>query len=149
MNELRDLYQQVILDHYKQPRNFYRLKPATHHAKGHNPLCGDEVDIWLDIQDNIIRDIGFTGQGCAISTASASLMTEALRGKTLSEAHQIFDEVRAMVTTDTQLTSPAGKLMVLAGVRQFPARVKCAMLAWHTLNAALNHQTKPVSTEQT
>ncbi|HVC50308.1 MAG TPA: SUF system NifU family Fe-S cluster assembly protein [Burkholderiales bacterium] len=148
MNELRDLYQEVILDHNHRPRNFRQVAPATHHAKGFNPLCGDQVEIWLDIQDGIIKDIGFTGKGCAISTASASLMTEALRGKSVKEALELFETVRTLATTDIPPMNAAGKLSVLAGVRQFPTRVKCATLPWHTLTAALKEQEKTISTEE-
>ena len=148
MNELRDLYQEVILDHNKRPRNFREITPSTHHARGYNPLCGDQIEVWLNVQNDIIQDIGFTGHGCAISTASASLMTEALRGKSVKEALDLFDTIRTMATTDAPTLMPSGKLAVLAGVRQFPARVKCATLAWHTLTAALARQEKTISTEE-
>ena len=152
--QLRELYQEVIIDHNKNPRHFYILDKHTHHAEGFNPLCGDKLDLYLIVDaNNIIKDIGFQGSGCAISTASASLMTEALIGKTFSQAHELFECFHCLMTQD-----PAdkpffngdgilGKLTVLKGVQAFPSRVKCATLAWHTLNAALAQQKKPVSTE--
>lgn len=148
MNELRELYQEVILDHNSQPRNYRVLEPATHQANGFNPLCGDRVTLYLDVKDNIIRDISFQGNGCAISTASASMLTETLKGKTLAEAQQIFEAFRAMATgTEEPDEDVLDKLTVLAGVREFPSRVKCATLVWHTLQAALNKQDKPAITE--
>jgi nitrogen fixation protein NifU and related proteins len=149
MSELRDLYQEVILDHYKRPRNFGPLEEADHKAEGHNPLCGDRVTIYLVIEGDVIRNISFQGAGCAISTASASLMTEMLKGKTLAEVETLFGEFHAMLTGDpSQPADPAqGKLAVFSGVREFPARVKCATLSWHTLQAALKEQKEPISTE--
>jgi len=149
MSELRDLYQEVILDHYKRPRNFGPLEGADHKAEGHNPLCGDRVTIYLVIEGDVIRNISFQGAGCAISTASASLMTEMLKGKTLTEVETLFGEFHAMLTGDpSQPADPAqGKLAVFSGVREFPARVKCATLSWHTLQAALKEQKEPISTE--
>lgn len=149
MSELRDLYQEVILDHYKRPRNFGPLEEADHKAEGHNPLCGDRVTIYLVIEGDVIRNISFQGAGCAISTASASLMTEMLKGKTLAEVEMLFGEFHAMLTGDpSQPADPAqGKLAVFSGVREFPARVKCATLSWHTLQAALKEQKEPISTE--
>jgi nitrogen fixation protein NifU and related proteins len=149
MSELRDLYQEVILDHYKRPRNFGPLEGADHKAEGHNPLCGDRVTIYLVIEGDVIRNISFQGAGCAISTASASLMTEMLKGKTLAEVETLFGEFHAMLTGDpSQPADPAqGKLAVFSGVREFPARVKCATLSWHTLQAALKEQKEPISTE--
>ena len=147
MSDLRDLYQEVILDHNKRPRNFRALAPATHHADGHNPLCGDKVTVYLDIHDGIIQDIAFQGSGCAISTASASLMTEALKGKPVAEVEHLFEEFHDVVTGVAEPSRALGKLAILAGVRDYPARVKCATLAWHTLRAALENQVQPVSTE--
>jgi nitrogen fixation NifU-like protein len=146
--ELRDLYQEVIFDHYRQPRNRGALTDASHHAEGHNPLCGDRVTIHLKVADGVVRDARFEGAGCAIATASASLMTEALKGRRLDEVEALFRDFHAMVT-DAPSRDPAelGKLAVLAGVREFPARVKCATLAWHTLKAALARKPDPVSTE--
>ncbi len=149
MSELRDLYQEVILDHYKRPRNFGPLEGADHKADGHNPLCGDRVTIYIVMAQDVIRDIRFEGEGCAISTASASLMTEILKGKTLDEVELLFGEFHNMLTGDpSQPADPAqGKLAVFSGVREFPARVKCATLSWHTLQAALKEQKEPISTE--
>jgi nitrogen fixation NifU-like protein len=141
MSELRDLYQEVILDHYKRPRNFSLLPEANREAKGHNPLCGDMVTIYLVIAADRIQDIKFQGAGCAISTASASLMTDALKGKTLAEAEALFGQFHELLTAETcPPTAPLGKLAVLAGVREYPMRVKCATLAWHTFHAALQDQ---------
>jgi len=146
--DLRDLYQEVIFDHYKRPRNRGALEAATHHAEGHNPLCGDQVTIYLDVDDGVVKDVRFEGAGCAIATASASLMTEALKGRTVAEVDALFRRFHDLVTDDNAKASPElGKLEVLAGVREFPARVKCATLAWHTLNAALRNRHMPVSTE--
>jgi nitrogen fixation protein NifU and related proteins len=149
MSELRDLYQEVILDHYKRPRNFGPLEEADHKAEGHNPLCGDRVTIYLVMDGDVIRNISFQGGGCAISTASASLMTEILKGKNLAEVETLFEEFHDMLTGDpSQPAAPApGKLAVFSGVREFPARVKCATLSWHTLQAALKEQKEPISTE--
>lgn len=148
MSELRDLYQQVIFDHYKRPRNRHALEHASHEAEGHNPLCGDNVKVYLEVDDGVIRDVGFEGGGCAIATASASLMTEALKGRRVAEVEHLFEQFHDMVTSEE---APAGdrlgKLEVLAGVREFPARVKCATLAWHTLRAALHPRHGRVSTE--
>lgn len=148
MSDLRDLYQEVIFDHYKMPRNFHPLAGANHVAHGHNRLCGDKLTVYLHVEDGVIDDLSFEGDGCAISTASASLMTDALKGKKLEEAEQLFEAFHHMVTHDDAEIDPAlGKLEVLAGVREFPARVKCATLAWHTLQAALKDRVVPVSTE--
>ena len=147
MSDLRELYQEVILDHNKKPRNYRTLEPASHEAKGHNPLCGDRVTVYLNVVDDVIDDITFQGQGCAISTASASLMTEALKGKTLAEAEQLFHRFHDLVTSDQTPPSNMGKLAVLTGVRDYPSRVKCATLSWHALQAALKNQTDPVVTE--
>ncbi len=150
MSELRDLYQEVILDHNKRPRNFRALEGANRKAEGYNPLCGDRVTIYLRVSDGKIEDVSFQGSGCAISKASASLMTDSLRGKTIEEAERLFDGFHQMVTSDPG-TFPGldelGKLSVFAGVCQFPARVKCATLAWHTLRSALEAKDEVVSTE--
>jgi nitrogen fixation protein NifU and related proteins len=148
MSDLRELYQEVIFDHYRKPRNFHPLEGANHHAHGHNPLCGDQVTVYLKTENGVIADLSFEGSGCAISTASASLMTDALKGKKLAEVEQLFNEFHQMVTEDDGKQHPElGKLEVLAGVREFPARVKCATLAWHTLLAALKDQQQPITTE--
>jgi nitrogen fixation NifU-like protein len=148
MNELRDLYQEVILDHNRRPRNFGPLPTANHRAEGYNPLCGDRVTVLLDLEDGRIRDVAFQGSGCAISTASASLMTEALKGRSVEEVQKIFHGFHDLVTTGAGEGSPElGKLAVFGGVREFPMRVKCATLAWHTLLAALDAKDEPVSTE--
>jgi nitrogen fixation NifU-like protein len=150
MSDLRDLYQEVILDHTKHPRNFGTLEHATHRAQGHNPLCGDQLALFVEVADDRLRDLRFAGRGCAISTASASLLTEALKGKTIDEAHALFERFHAAVTSPADEpvdVAGLGKLAVLAGVREFPMRVKCASLAWHTLEAALARSAEPVSTE--
>lgn len=148
MSDLRDLYQEVIIDHNRNPRNFAKLENSTHEAEGFNPLCGDKLKLYLIIHDNIITKINFEGSGCAISTASASLMTEHLLGKTVEEAEKIFTLFHDFMITDiSTVSAELGKLKVLAGVREYPARVKCATLAWHTLEAALHQQKIPVSTE--
>jgi nitrogen fixation protein NifU and related proteins len=145
---LRDLYQEVIFDHYRRPRNRGALAGASHEAEGHNPLCGDNVKVHVRVEDGVVRDVTFEGEGCAISTASASLMTEALKGRRLEEIGPLADGFHAMVTGGADAPGPAlGKLEVLAGVREFPARVKCATLAWHTLRAALDRRPGNVSTE--
>jgi nitrogen fixation protein NifU and related proteins len=146
-DELRDLYQEVILDHNRRPRNFGTLPDANRSAEGNNPLCGDRVKVYLRMQDDRVQDISFQGSGCAISTASASLMTEALRGKTVAEAHALFHGFHDLVTRGTDGDLDLGKLTVFSGVREFPIRVKCATLAWHTLEAALVQKDQPVSTE--
>lgn len=147
MADLRELYQEVIFDHYKRPRNFHALAGADCHAEGHNPLCGDRVTVYLKTRDGVVEDVSFEGSGCAISTASASLMTEVLKGKSLAEVERLFAGFHAMVTDAAAGAHPElGKLEVLSGVREFPARVKCATLAWHTLNAAL-HKQDTVTTE--
>jgi nitrogen fixation NifU-like protein len=148
MSDLRELYQEVIFDHYKHPRNFHRIEGADRMAEGYNPLCGDTVKVYLKVENGIVAEVGFEGCGCAISTASASLMTEAVKGKTVAEAEKLFGEFHAMITDPQQ---PAhhdlGKLEVLCGVKEFPTRVKCATLAWHTLHNALEGRAEPVSTE--
>lgn len=149
--ELRELYQQVILDHNKAPRNFRKIENATNTAEGHNPLCGDNVTVYLIIdENNVIKDISFQGSGCAISKASASLMTSMLKGKTVEEAEKLFHKFHDLVTDklgDNFSINEFGKLAVFAGVREFPARVKCASLAWHTLMNALHGKNESVSTE--
>ncbi|MFZ1324651.1 MAG: SUF system NifU family Fe-S cluster assembly protein [Candidatus Contendobacter sp.] len=147
MNDLRDLYQEVILDHNKRPRNFRIIAEPTHKADGVNPLCGDRVSVFLDIQDGTIKDIAFQGAGCAISSASASLMTEALKGKKVADVEHLFDAFHNVVTTDCECPKGLGKLSVLAGVRDYPSRVKCATLAWHAVRAALEEHQQPVATE--
>ena len=151
MSELRDLYQEVILDHNKKPRNFGTLDTANRHADGHNPLCGDQISVYVKLNGDVIEDIRFQGQGCAISKASASMMTSELKGKTLPEAEAIFDSFHEMVAGPEELeeeeVEALGKLAVFSGVREYPARVKCASLAWHTLHAALANNEQPVSTE--
>jgi nitrogen fixation NifU-like protein len=148
MSELRDLYQEVILDHNRRPRNFGPLPAANRQAEGYNPLCGDKVTVFLDVEDGRIAGVSFQGSGCAISTASASLMTEALAGRTVAEARELFRDFHDLVTTGAGEGSPElGKLTVFGGVREFPMRVKCATLAWHTLLAALEAKDQPVSTE--
>lgn len=146
MSDLRDLYQEVILDHNRHPRNFGPLPAANHHAEGNNPLCGDRITVYLDVAGDRIRDVSFEGAGCAISTASASLMTEALKGRTVEEARQLFHGFHELVTKGEE-GEDLGKLAVFTGVREYPMRVKCATLAWHTLLAALDAQDQPVSTE--
>lgn len=147
-SDLRELYQELIFDHYKRPRNCHALPDANHRAEGYNPLCGDKVTIYLKVEDGVIKDATFEGAGCAIATASASLMTEALKGKSVSEVEHLFEDFHHMVTDAPNSPYPElGKLEVFAGVREFPARVKCATLAWHTFHAALQEQHAPVSTE--
>jgi nitrogen fixation NifU-like protein len=146
MSDLRDLYQEVILDHNKRPHNFGPLADATATADGHNPLCGDRLRLYLRLEGDRIADVSFEGSGCAISKASASLMTDAVKGKNVAEAGHLFDRVRAMLTSDTDASiddEELGSLAVLSGVREFPMRVKCASLAWHTLKSALagTHET--------
>ena len=148
MADLKGLYQEVILDHSKRPRNFRELEGATAHADGYNPLCGDRVTIYLRTEGDRIAGISFQGSGCAISTASASILTETLKGKTPAEAGALFERFHDLVTGKTTPSPEAlGKLAVFAGVSEFPARVKCATLAWHTLKSALEGGAKPVSTE--
>ncbi|MBW8066292.1 Fe-S cluster assembly sulfur transfer protein SufU [Ferrovum sp.] len=146
MSDLRDLYQEVIFDHNRHPRNFGPLPGANRHADGFNALCGDKLSLNLKVEDGIIQEARFEGSGCAISTASASLMTEALKGRRETEVAELFEGFHHMVKGEPY-TVEMGKLAVLAGVSEFPARVKCATLAWHTLNAALHQADQPVSTE--
>jgi len=150
MSDLRELYQQLILDHNKHPRNFRVIDPADRTAEGHNPLCGDKVQVYLQVDHDYITDIGFQGSGCAISKASASLMTDAIKGKTLSETEAIFQDFHMMLTapsTNNADHDQMGKLAVFTGIRNYPARVKCATLAWHTLKAAMANTQTPVTTE--
>ncbi|MEX0734620.1 MAG: SUF system NifU family Fe-S cluster assembly protein [Steroidobacteraceae bacterium] len=146
--DLAELYRDVIVDHNRRPRNRGRLPAATHRAEGNNPLCGDRLHLEVDFANDVIRDLRCEGSGCAISTASASLMSEAVKGKTRAEADQLFGAVHRMLTgADGSDALQLGKLAALAGVRTFPARVKCASLCWHTLNAALTGSAAPVTTE--
>ena len=149
MSELRDLYQDVILEHSKAPRNFRELPAANHKAEGFNPLCGDRFTIYVTTEGDSIRDITFQGSGCAISKASASMMTQSLKGKSTAEASKIFERFHNLVTGQQSSNGDAelGKLTVFSGVSEFPVRVKCATLAWHTLQAALEDKQEPVSTE--
>ena len=147
MSELRELYQNTILDHNKQPRNFRVPEGATCHADGHNPLCGDKVTVHVAVDDHTLRDIGFQGSGCAISTASASLMTQAVKGKPVAEVIRLFEVFHALLTTGGDAQEDLGKLAVFAGVREFPMRVKCATLAWHTLRTALDGKPEVAKTE--
>jgi nitrogen fixation NifU-like protein len=150
MSDLRELYQAVILDHHKKPRNFRRLEGANRDAEGYNPLCGDKVHVYLRLEGDVVKDATFQGAGCAISTASASLMTESVKGKTRAEAEALIKRFHEMLTSPQEADGDAsglGKLAVFSGVREFPVRVKCATLAWHTLRAALQGQEKTVSTE--
>jgi len=137
VHELCDLYQEIILDHYKKPRNAGRIEQPTCSAHGDNPLCGDKLRLFLKMDGDIVKDVSFVGSGCAISTASASLMTESLKGKTREEALKLLDKFHELLTTDVQVSKDLGKLVVFCGVRDYPARVKCATLAWHTLKSAL------------
>ena len=148
MSDLTQLYQEIILEHYRKPRNFGSLAEPNLEAAGHNPLCGDRVKVYLKLDDDRVTDIGFEGAGCAISTASASLMTESVKGKTLAEARELFTHFRDMVTGKEEVgTHDLGKLEALAGVRDLPVRVKCATLAWHTLQAAIQGSSNSVTTE--
>jgi nitrogen fixation NifU-like protein len=135
--DLRELYQEVIFDHNRKPRNFHEMPEADHAADGHNPLCGDQLTVYLRLENDVVADVSFVGHGCAISTASASLMTEAVKGKPVAEVEALFRDVHAMLTEAAPQGRDFGKLQVLSGVREFPARVKCASLAWHTLHNAL------------
>jgi nitrogen fixation NifU-like protein len=151
MSDLRELYQEVILDHNKQPRNFRAIEGEDHaQADGYNPLCGDQVRVYVRTDGDIVEDVAFTGEGCAISKASASLMTESLKGKTLAEAKAIYEEFHEMVTGEPGAHAPSerlGKLAVFMGVCEFPVRVKCATLAWHTFNAAVDKSSETVTSE--
>lgn len=149
MSELSELYQQVILDHNKKPRNFRKLENSNHTAEGYNPLCGDHLTVYLDLENGLVKDVGFEGSGCAISKAAASMMTQAVKGKSKEQAEHLFNEFHSMVTgelNEETEENDLGNLKIFAGVREFPVRVKCATLPWHTLHAALNKQ-EQVSTE--
>lgn len=149
MSELNDLYQEVILEHNKNPRNFRAIETATNTADGNNPLCGDALRVYVEMEDDKVKDVAFKGSGCAISKASASMMTQAVKGKTKEEADALFSEFQKMVTGELDAETEEnnlGKLKIFAGVLEFPARVKCASLSWHTLHAALNEE-ETVSTE--
>jgi nitrogen fixation protein NifU and related proteins len=146
--DLKELYRDVILDHNKHPRNFGRLEPADAHADGHNPLCGDRLSVFVKLDGDRVADLRFEGKGCAISTASASLMTEAVKGKDKAAIGQLFGKIHHLLTQqDAVPGAELGKLAALSGVREFPSRVKCASLCWHTLNAALDKGASTVSTE--
>jgi len=150
MDELRELYQETILDHNKNPRNFGKLEPHTHMKEGYNPLCGDHFFVYLNVKDDRVIDVRFEGSGCAISKSSASVMTTVIKGKTVSEVESLFTTFHELVTGEggeTPKAADLGKLAVFTGVREFPARVKCASLAWHTIHAALLKDEQPVSTE--
>ncbi|MDP6699488.1 MAG: SUF system NifU family Fe-S cluster assembly protein [Candidatus Latescibacteria bacterium] len=150
MTELRELYQQIILDHNKNPRNFGKIDAANRVREGYNPLCGDHLHVYLHVAGDTIADISFEGSGCAISKASASLMTAALKGKPVPEAVEMFEKFQEMVTAEVDAPvedQSLGKMAVFAGVREFPMRVKCATLAWHTMKAAIDEDQAPVSTE--
>jgi nitrogen fixation NifU-like protein len=147
VSELRELYQTTILDHNKSPRNFRVPESATARADGHNPLCGDKITVHVAVGDHTLRDIGFQGSGCAISTASASLMTEAVKGKPVAEALRLFDDFHELLTAGGEPGEALGKLAVFTGVREYPMRVKCATLAWHTLRNALEGKQEAAKTE--
>ena len=147
MSELSDLYQEVILDHNRRPRNFHAIADASHRAEGYNPLCGDRLTVYLKVDGDVITNVGFEGSGCAISKASASMMTDAVKGRSVAEAEALFDRFHRMVTMPPEAAvEDLGKLTSLAGVREFPVRIKSASLAWHTLKAALAHEQR-TSTE--
>jgi len=146
MDIYKDLYQQLIIDHNQNPRNFSKLENASHSADGHNPLCGDEITVSLIEKDGIIKDIAFMGSGCAISKASASIMTSTLKGMKIEDTEVLFDNFHTLATTG-ESSGDMGKLSVLAGVHKYPARVKCATLAWHTFQGALNNSTETIKTE--
>ncbi|RKY97742.1 MAG: SUF system NifU family Fe-S cluster assembly protein [Ignavibacteriae bacterium] len=148
--ELKELYQQVILDHNKSPRNFRKMENASSQAEGYNPLCGDHIDVYVLVEDGIVKDVSFNGEGCAISKASASVMTSMLKGKTKEEAEKLFNKFHDLVTGklgDDLDVDELGKLAVFAGVQEFPVRVKCASLAWHTMINALHEEDKKITTE--
>ncbi|HJT87288.1 MAG TPA: SUF system NifU family Fe-S cluster assembly protein, partial [Bryobacteraceae bacterium] len=139
--------QETILDHSKRPRNHHPMQDANRHAEGYNPLCGDKLKLYLKVENDVVRDVSFEGSGCAISTASASMMTESLKGKTREEALKLLEKFHELLTTDTPVSQDLGKLVVFCGVRDYPVRVKCATLAWHTLKSALNGTGEVTSTE--
>jgi nitrogen fixation NifU-like protein len=147
--DLNDLYRDVIVDHNRNPRNFRPMPDADRHAEGFNPLCGDRLTLFVRLEGDRIADVSFQGSGCAISVASASLLTESVKGRTVPEAERLFTTMHTLLTRDDAQADPTalGKLAALSGVRAFPARVKCASLCWHTLDAALHRQTEPVKTE--
>ncbi len=147
--ELRELYQTMIIDHGRKPRNFHKMDNATHVLEGFNPLCGDKLTLYLNVNNNTIKEVSFEGSGCAISMASASLMSEHLREKKVADAEKVFHDFHELVTNDDANINmdELGKLTVLAGVKEFPARVKCATLAWHTLHSALHGEHEPITTE--
>jgi nitrogen fixation protein NifU and related proteins len=150
MSELSELYQQVILDHNKKPRNFHKLETANRTAEGFNPLCGDQLHLYLEVEDNQVKDISFEGSGCAIFKASASMMTQAVKGKSTQETEELFEEFHRLVTGEMDEETEEnklGKLTIFAGVREFPVRVKCATLSWHTMKAALEGEEKATSEE--
>ncbi len=149
MDHLRELYQQLILDHNQNPRNFREISDCDYHKKGHNPLCGDQLDIFANVDNNVIIELTFTGSGCAISKASASIMTETLTGKTIDEANNIFDKFREMAKSGSGVENLPVKLTVLSGIYKYPARVKCALLAWHTMYQSFNsNSNSDVNTEK-
>ena len=147
MSDLRELYQEVVLDHSKSPRNFHALPEASADAEGYNPLCGDQVHVYVTVDGDQVKDVAFTGNGCAISKASASMMTQAVKGRTKAETLALFEKFHRLVTGVAQDPDELGKLAVFAGVSDYPVRVKCASLAWHTLKAALEGAHAPVTTE--
>ncbi len=148
MNEMRQLYEEMILDHNRNPHNFMRIPDGNAcNAHGFNPVCGDDFNVYLQIEDNIIKDATFDGVGCAISTASASMMTDAIKGKTVDQVRQLFRDMNRMLTSGEELGAEYFKLSILSGVREFPIRIKCATLAWHTMNAALEDGKETVTTE--
>jgi nitrogen fixation NifU-like protein len=144
---VHELYQEIILDHSKRPRNFHKMEDATRKAEGYNPLCGDRLRLYIKMKDGVVEDVSFEGAGCAISTASASLMTESLKGKTKEEALALLDRFHDLLTKESPVTAELGKLAVFCGVRDYPARVKCATLCWHTLKSALEGGGDKVTTE--
>jgi nitrogen fixation NifU-like protein len=149
-DDMRELYQEMILDHHKKPRNFRTMTGASHHAEGYNPLCGDRVTIYLLLEGDTVRDISFQGSGCAICTASTSVMTEVLKGRTIHEAERLFTRFHDLVAGEADEApdiEELGKLAVFSGVREFPIRIKCAILPWHTFHAALENRDEMVSTE--
>jgi len=151
MFDLQDLYQEVIIDHNRSPRNFGKLDDATQVAEGYNPLCGDKLNLYLKTEDDVIADVSFDGSGCAISVASASLMTDTLKGKTIEQAEQLFQNFHDLIieekNPDLEQMQALGKLVALAGVKEYPARVKCATLCWHTLHSAMQGDASPATTE--
>ena len=153
MSDVRELYQSVILDHNKRPRNFRKVEGANRFAEGYNPLCGDKVMVQLRVEDGVVRDVGFEGSGCAISTASASMMTESVKGRSLADAERLFRQFHDLLAGESrkrpsdEQQKALGKLILFSGVREYPARVKCATLVWHALHSALEGRVDPVSTE--